>query len=315
MDPLLGVFRSGKLRRVASVKDTSLRRSALRAFAEPQTHIVVDIPSELVSVNITSVDTNNIDANKTHFLCVLLDTEDEKYTTVYNVCSSPPKEHNDLDLTWHALAVSNCDFTKQTSGGNMQVTLLEDGCLALTDGHMIHRSRASAHDLTQTLPLPTHDDTHLLIDEINENGQWADETELQHRLAVRAASAIRAEAIMDDLGHVMRTPGFTSCFSAYDASYSKSLRQLMKLNNEKALVQDAAFCNELFARTTSTMVRAMAMPVPYSAFHATNECTLAERVYGGSGSSCQPHKWLRWYMRVHAQLQRDFQARLTKQHI
>jgi hypothetical protein len=309
MDPLLGVFRSGKLRRLASVKDTHLRRTALRAFAEPQTHIIVDIPDNLVSSKIVCVDTNNTDIKNTHFRCVLLEADDGKCVPVYAANASPPKQQ-DVDMTWHALAVASC-VSATSSQHESHITLLDDGCLALTCGDMLYRSRASADNLAHTLPLSTHEDTQLLADEINENGAWSSETELRHRLATRCRSAIRADNVMEDLRHVMHTPGFTSCFSAYDAAYATALKHLMKLNNEKALAQDTAFCNELFARTTSVLVRAMAMPVPDSAFHSTRERTLADRVYGGT--DCQPHRWLRWYMRVHAQLQRDFQARLAKQ--
>ena len=310
MDPLLGVFRHGKLTRVASVKDNALRRSAFRAFAEPQSHIVVDVPSSMVSSNIKCVDAH-LDADKTHFQCALLDTGADKYIPVYATgVASRDSNDDDIDLTWHVLAVSTCVFTRAARVADVQVTLLGDGCLALKTDDMVYRSRASAHELTETLPLSTHDDTQLLSDEINDNGAWGTEDELKHRLASRTRSAIRAEHIMEELKHVMLTPGFTSCFSLYDASYARALGRLMKLNNERALVQDTAFCAELFARTTSVMVRAMAMPVPVTAFHPTKELTLTERVRGGN--DCQPHKWLRWYMRLHARLQRDFQARLKK---
>lgn len=306
MDPLLGVFRNGKLTRVASVKDIALRRAALRVFAEPQSHVVVDIPSDLVSANIACVDTN-IDPTQSHFRCAVIDVGDNTYVSVY-ATNSAAAEQTSIDLTWHALAVSSCAFTTQETTTDMQVTLLEDDCLALTDGKVVYRSRASVNDLAHTLPLATHDDTQLFIDEIMENGGWQTEKELQQRIAYRSCSAIKAESIMRDLKHVMRTPGFTSCFSVYDQAYAKSLRQLMRLSNEKTFVQDKTFCNELFAHTTSVMVRAMAMPVPDSAFHPTQECSLTERVFGGT--DCQPHKWLRWYMRVHARLQRDFQSKL-----
>ena len=257
-----------QLCRLAEIRDTELRRKALREFAESA--LVFGLRSDMVAGHVIRTGTTP-STDRTTLSCVFVreatgDDGDRAVPVFCEAALPSPLPQSLLPDAFDALVVcrmhNNLLLTKKANNDGAQRARLGSSalgdlrvcwprgqrrlCLLDPNTGRTFLTRATAADLAASLPLPAAGESNqqpqqprlkLLQACVSELGPSGGEdaederwqSELRERLRRDTRDARETSAALRELRHALLAPGANTCFAEYDAEYAEALRYMHNL--------------------------------------------------------------------------------------
>lgn len=290
----LGVFKRhldkdrAQLARVAVLRDTELKRKALRELAE--TSLVYTLRHDMVSHNIIRTGVHAFN----RLSCVFVQHGGQ---TVPVFCTDNTVDCNAgdaLDALVLARVHNQTPPTRADTLSELRVCWPTGSeRLHLIDSrHRQYPTRARAQNLLETLPGAHAAALQAAVDALGptntDHALW--QQALQDTLQLHTKSRYHTRHILKQLRHALLAPGANTCFDQYHQAHSDALRFYFNLKAQSPLSEQ--FAQDLFRQTNALYTRALAQngdPSP--------TITFAQQLR-------RTDSLLHSYLRAHAELQK-----------